>query len=91
MPLLVTFPNVLLVGFTSGLSQLGWLSEVEGLCSEDQFMVLMARDDVEALLERGTEALEARAVDNVARAARSKSADGGGLEDTRVKPLLRCR
>ena len=71
-----------------GVIPVGVISEVEGLCSEDQFVVLMARDEVEALLERGIEALEARAVDNVASAARGKSADCGGLEDTRIEP--RC-
>ena len=60
---------------------------VEGLCLEDQLMVLMARDDVEALLERGIEALEAGAVDDVAGAATGKGADGGGLKDTGLKPL----
>ena len=64
----------------------GVVEEVEGLCSEDQFMVLMARDDVEALLERSAEAAETRAIHDVAGAARSKRANSRGLKDTRVKP-----
>ena len=50
-------------------------------------MILMAGNDVEALLERRIEALEAGAVDDVARSARGKRADGGGLKYTRIKPL----
>ena len=59
----------------------GMVDEVEGLCLEDQLMVLMAWDDVEALLECGIEALEAGPVDDVAGAARRKSADRGRLGD----------
>src|SRR5258707_15860775 len=70
-----------------GIIPVGVVDVVEGLCLEDQLMVLMARDDVEALLERGIEALEAGAVDDVAGAARGKGADGGGLKDTGLKPL----
>ncbi len=68
----------------------GVVGEVEGLSSEDQLMVFMVWDDVEALLERGTKALEARAVDQASRSARSESADAAGCrEDTRLEPLVR--
>ncbi len=46
-------------------------------------MVLVARDNVEVLLERGIVALEARAVDGVTGAATGKGTGGCGLKDAR--------
>src|SRR4051794_35599386 len=65
----------------------GMVGEVERLCPEDQRMVLMAGDDVEALLERRIPALETRPINNVARSARGKCADGGRLKYSCLKPL----
>src|SRR3977135_480871 len=63
----------------------GVVDVVEALGLEDQRMVLVARDNVEVLLESGIVALEAGAVDDVAGAATSKGANGGGLKDTGLK------
>jgi len=65
----------------------GVVEEVKGFCPEDEFMILMVRDEMEALLERGIEALEAGAIDNVSRLARRESANSCGLKHTRFKPL----
>src|SRR5882762_7643887 len=62
---------------------IGVVDVVEGLGPEDQCMVLVARDNVEVLLERGIVALEARAVDAVAGAARGKGTGGCGPKDAR--------
>jgi len=62
------------------------VEEIESFCSEDQFMVLMAGDEVETLLESGAEAAETRAVHDVPGAARSKRANRRGLKDTGIKP-----
>src|SRR4030088_1359395 len=66
---------------------IGVVDVVESLGLEDQCMVLVARDNVEVLLERGIVALEAGAVDDIAGAATGKRANGGGLKDTGLKPL----
>ena len=63
--------------------QIGVVDVVECLGLEDQGMVLVARNDVEVLLERGIVALEAGAVDDVAGASTGKGANGGGAKDAR--------
>src|SRR3982074_889011 len=60
---------------------IGVVDVVEALGLEDQRMVLVARDNVEVLLERGIVALEAGAADDVAGAATGKGTGGCGLKD----------
>ena len=51
----------------------GVVGEIEGLSSEDQLMVFMVWNDLEALLERGAKAFEAGAIDQASRSTRSES------------------
>ena len=46
-----------------GVVIVGVVGEVEGLSSKDKLMVFMVWNDLEALLERGAKALEARTID----------------------------
>jgi len=64
-----------------------WVVQIiESLSPENQLMVLMAGDDVEALLKSSIEALEARTLDNVAGIPRCKSTGIGRMENTRIEP-----
>jgi hypothetical protein len=65
-----------------------WVVQIiESLSSENQLMILMAGDDMEALLKSSIEALEAWAVNNVAGVPRCKRTRVGGMENARIEPL----
>src|SRR5437899_1425278 len=67
----------------------GVVGEVEGLSSEDKLMVFMVWNDLEAFLERGAKALEAGAIDQASRSARSERPQRRRREGTRLEPLVR--
>lgn len=52
--------------------QVGVVEVVEGFCLEDQLMILVARNDVEALLQRRAGAVEAGAKDQATHSPRGK-------------------
>ena len=56
--------------------QVGVVEVVEGFCLEDQLMIFVARNDMEALLKRGAEAVVAGAVDFTTHSSRGKGAEG---------------